>query len=69
MQTETRHYTDGSCATGTAPLPALSPAQQDIRAALVAARQFVEWPTGRERMEQVLALIERALAHIPTTTT
>jgi len=29
MEVETKHYSDGTSATGTAPLPDLSPAQQD----------------------------------------
>jgi hypothetical protein len=29
MTVETKHYSDGTSATGTAPLPDLSPAQQD----------------------------------------
>lgn len=32
MDVETKHYSDGTRATGTAPLPAMSPDQQDALA-------------------------------------
>lgn len=37
LVTETKHYSDGSSATGPAPLPDLSPGQQDVIAALESA--------------------------------
>ena len=34
MTTETKEYTDGTVATGTSPMPDLSPRQQDTKTAL-----------------------------------
>lgn len=34
MTTETKEYIDGTAATGTAPLPEMSPRQQDTKTAL-----------------------------------
>ncbi len=59
---ETKHYADGTSATGIAPLPVLSPDQQDIRNALTLARKFVEWPSGAAKMTDTLTAIDRALA-------
>jgi len=61
---ETKHYSDGTSATGTPPLPDLSPGQQAIRIALTEARRFAEWPAGADEHRRVVALIDEALRYV-----